>query len=87
MLGYLTWLFHVHSMSLIHGWRHVMVGGRAFVALQSQNGDTAWMLAAENGHVDCLHMLVEGAKKKYAKNDVRMTMNQIQQYMNFLRIA
>ena len=40
----------------------------------SQCRDTAWMLAAEKGHVDCLRILVEGTGN-YAQNDVRTMMS------------
>jgi ankyrin repeat protein len=37
----------------------------------AQNGYTALMLAAENGHIDCVRLLVDAGAGKEAKSTVR----------------
>ena len=51
-----------------------MIGGRWFrhvYVIRTQDGDTALMWAAANGHTDCVRALVGAGANKDATNKVR----------------
>ena len=65
--------FLVHFLCILLGnyWRWWLrgIGGGEF---DSQDGNTALILAAEQGHADCLRLLIDAGADKDAKDRVRV---------------